>query len=77
MMGSQNSSCRSFYFSTCSVVAWGIYEPIFEFVYGCIGVGDSSCQLWRCSMGERGMGGSGGIGMGTWDVLDGSDGNLV
>ena len=46
-------------------------------MYGCIGVGDSSCQLWRCSMGERGMGGSGGIGMGTWDVLDGSDGNLV
>ena len=73
MMGAHNSSCRAFYLSTCSIVAWGIDEPVFEFVCGWRGGGYSSCQLWRCSMIERGMGGYGGIGMGTLDLSDGCD----
>ena len=63
MMGSQNSSCRALSLSICYLVAWGIDEPIFEFLCEFVGDVDASCQLWICSMRERGMGGSGGIGM--------------
>ena len=65
MVGAHNSSCRELSLSTCSLVAWGIDKYFFEFVCEWRGDGDSSCQLWRCYMKERGMGGSGGIGMGN------------
>ena len=77
MMGSQNNSCRALYLSTCSLVAWGIDDPVFEFVYGWKGEGYSYLKLCRCSMRESGMGISRGIEMGTWDLSDGGDGNLV
>ena len=76
-MVSHNSSFRELSLSKCSLVAWGIDETVFEFVCGWIGDGDSSCQFWRCSTRERGMVGSGGIGMGTGEVSDGGDGDLV
>ena len=44
---------------------------------GCRGKGDSNCQLWRCSIRESVMGGSGGIGMGTLYVSNGGDGDSV
>ena len=76
-MGAQNISCIALSLSACSLVAWGIGEPVFEFVCGCRGDGEASCQMWRCSMRECGMSGSGGIGMFTLDVLYRGDGNLV
>ena len=65
MMGSQKISCRALSLSTCYLFAWGIDETVLEFVGGLRGDVESSCQLWICSMRERGMGGYGGIGMNT------------
>ena len=65
MMGSQNRYFRALSLSTCYIVAWLMDEPVFEFVCGWRGGGDSSCQLCGCSMREIGMGGYGGIGMVT------------
>ena len=76
-MVSQNSSCGAFYLSTCSLVAWVIYEPVFEFLCGCRGDRDGYWKLWRYSMRENGVGGSGGIGVFTWYLLDGGDVDLV
>ena len=64
MIGSRNTYCILLYRSTCSLVAWGIDETVFEFMYECGFEEDTSCQLWRCSMRERGMGGFGVICMG-------------
>ena len=77
MMGAQKCSCREVFLSTCYIVAWGIYEPIFELLCGCKGDGDSYYQLRRCSMRERRIGGYGGTWMVTWDVFYGGDEGLI
>ena len=64
-MGDQNIYFIALYFSTCPLVVCGIDKPVFEFVCGCREDGDTSLQLWICSMRERGMSGFGGIGMFT------------